>query len=255
MFYNLLLRDVCEIFFYSSCIFMLCRWLLADKSKPLMIYFLGYCLLCISTWVLAFPTLSSFLLNNAPIAILLFIVLHEKTLQRNFITLSDTSSSQRMSSDWLNTIMQVCLTSINSSKAITIIIEQRDSLEPFLHNPMAINAQISKNLLDILLLHDLYNSEKMVWIDINNRIKGINSSWITPNKQHKENALFYTLQNDAIILIANPLLRNFMLIHNGAATENLSAYNAQILLKKYLNIPHSRKGIASENNSDEKFIL
>jgi hypothetical protein len=180
--------------------------------------------------------------------------LHEKTLQRNFIKLYDTSSTHIHSTDWLDTIMQACLTSINSNKSITIIIEQRDSLEFFLNNPFPITAQISKNLLDMFFLHEMYNSEKMLWIDTKNNIKGINSSWITQETLHKNNTLFYTLQNDAIVLITNPDLRNFTILHNGKAVDNLSAYNAQILIKKYLNISQPRKGMTNENNSNEKFI-
>jgi hypothetical protein len=254
MLYSLLFRDIFEMFFYSSCIFIFLKWLYADKSKELVSYFLGYCCLLIGAWVFELPTLFLCLLYNSSTIVLLFIVLHEKTLQRNFVTLYNPSLNETDLQDWLEIVMQSCLTSINANKPVTIIIEQKDSLELFLDNQSPVKAHINKHLLDILLLHEAYESDKMIWIDTKNNIKGFNTEFISTEKQKKGTLLFFSMQNDAIMLITDPLLRSFAIVFKGKKIENVSAYQTQLLIKKYLNVSHANKEIYYENNIDETFI-
>lgn len=266
MYYVLLLRDIIEIIFYSAVLYAFCRWLKADKTKNILVYFLAYCTLTLLAWVVQLPTLTPLLFSYAPVALLLFIILHEKTLQRNLVSLCTITPAKIQQEDWLDTLLSSSLAVINTNKSITVVIENQNSLEHFLDTPFFINAVMSKGILDILLSSTSYDEQKMVWIDTNARIRGINVAWINHQEKaqlrpahalHKENSLFYTLQTDAIIFNAHPLNRTFTLIINGHETAHLSAHQTQTMIKKQLSIKTSKqhKGAYRENVATEKSLL
>jgi hypothetical protein len=255
MFYALLLRDIVEITIYSSCIFVFCTWLKTDKTKNIVVYFFAYCAFTLCAWVTQLSTLTPFLFAYAPIALLLFIVLHEKTLQRNLVALCSITPVQSTAQDWLNTVVSSSLAAININKSITLVIEHKDALNYFLDAPFVINADINKNVLDILLSTTSYNEQKMVWITTSGKIRSINVAWVA-HQEKREDALFYTLQSDAIILSAHPLNRTFTLTTAGKETKNLSAQQVCIMIKKQLSLSFSRKhkGAYRESTAPEKSL-
>lgn len=247
MFYHLIVRDVIEIIFYSSCIFTLCQWLRVDKTKNITVYFFAYCAIAISAWIVQLPTLTPFLFMYAPVVLLLFIVLHEKTLQRNLVSLCSITPARIQCDDWLDTLLSCSLTTINSKKLITIIIEHKSALDHFVHAPLTINADLSKNLLDIFLMSSSYDEHKMIWVNTSGKIRGINVTW--NNKQEKS--------DDAIIFSAHPVSRTFSLIINGKETKNLSAHHVHTMIKKQLSSLSSSqwaKGAYREHTKSEKTI-
>lgn len=247
MFYHLIARDIIEIVFYSSCIFTLCQWLRADKTKNITVYFFVYCALTIGAWVAQLPTLTPFLFTHAPVALLLFIILHEKTLQRNLVTLCSITPARTEYADWLDTLLSCSLATINSKKLITVIIEHKNALDHFVTTPFGINADLTKNVLDIFLMSSSYDEHKMVWVNTSGKIRGINVTW--NNQQEK--------CDDAIIFSAHPVSRTFSLIINGKETKNLSAHHVHTMIKKQLSSLSSSqwtKGAYREHTKSEKTI-
>jgi hypothetical protein len=247
MFYHLIARDIIEIIFYSSCIFTFCQWLRADKTKNILIYFVAYCAVAITAWATQMPTLTPFLFTYAPISLLLFIVLHEKTLQRNLVALCSITPARIDHEDWLNTLLSCSLTSINNKKLITIIIEHKDALDHFVSTSFAVNADLTKNILDIFLMSSAYDEHKMIWVSTGGKIRGINVIW--NNKQET--------YNDAIIFSAHPVSRTFSVIINGKETKNLSAHHVHTMIKKQLSSLSSSqwiKGPYYEHTKSEKTI-
>jgi hypothetical protein len=253
MFYHLMIRDIAEILFYSSCIFTFCHWLKADKTKNLLLYFFGYCTFALIAWITELPTLAPFLFTYAPIAMLLFIVLHEKTLQRNLVALCSITPARTQHTDWLDSILSSSLATINAHKKITVIIEHKDSLDHFLTTPLNINADMSKNVLDVFLASSSYDEHKMVWITTTGTLRGINAQWHTATEQ-KDDALFYSTQCDAFIFTADHVSRSFSLITQGKETKNISAHQLHLMIKKQLSLisPSSPKGAYREHTKAEK---
>jgi hypothetical protein len=210
--------------------------------------------LVLFAWIIQLPTTTPFLLQYAPVVLLLFIIFHEKTLQRNLITLRAITPAESQPEDWLEAVLSSTLTAINANKSITIAIENKDSLHRFLDTPFIINADITKNILDILLTSTSYDEQKMIWIDTHGKIRGINAYWIT--KQEKNDALFYSLHSDIIIISAHPFTRTFTLICHGIETKNITAHQVRAMLKKQLSLQSSsqHKGAYRENTTTEKSL-
>jgi hypothetical protein len=266
MYYILLVRDITEIIFYSSILYAFCSWLKTDKTKNILLYFFAYCSLTLCAWALQLPTLTPFLFSYAPVALLLFIVLHEKTLQRNLVTLRTITPAKSFQENWLDTLLSSSLSIINANKALTVVIENKNSLEPLLITPFFIDATMGREILDILLSSNVYDEQKMVWIDVNGRVRGINVLWLTDKEKtsqkittffDKDNSLFYTLNTDAIVFNIHPLSRTFTLIMNGQNINNLSAHQVQALVKKQLypaTPSQQKKGAYRENITTEKSL-
>ena len=255
MFYTLLARDLIEICIYSSSIFAFCKWLKSDKNQNILGYFLAYSALSIFAWNIQLPTITPCLLSYAPVALLFLIIVHEKTLQRNWVALRSIYPTQATSEDWLDIVISSCLHVINNNKTITIAIEHTQALNHFLHTSFIINADINKNFLDMLLTSPSYDDQKMVWISSGGKIKGINACWITNSPDHSE-SLFFTLQSDALILSAHPTKRTFSIVSAGKKIDDIAAHQARTIIKKQLSqaTSHKHKGAFRESNSPEKSL-
>ncbi len=261
MYYFLMLHDIAEIIIYSSILYCCCLWFKTDTTKNILIYFLAYCAFIISAWAMELSTLTPFLLSYSPIALLLFIIFHQKTLQRNFITLCTLTSTDMLHKDWITVLLSNCLSSINNKKDLFIIIEHKNSLEQFLNVPFFINAPMSKELISILFSSNSCDEKKMIWLDTNGRIRSINTLWhSTTETKHlslTKNALFYTLHTDAIMIYTNHINRTFSTIINGKEITTLSAQQIHTLIKKQLSLKttHQNKGSHHESITAEKSLF
>jgi hypothetical protein len=266
MFYILLVRDIAEILFYSLIIYAVCIWLKTDKTKNILAYFLAYCTATLTAWALDMPTLAPFLFSYAPIAVIILIILHEKTLQRNLVALRTITPMYNKKEDWIDTLLSSTLSVLNNNKSITVIIENNDSLDYFLTTPLFINADLGKGILNILLSSSSYEEHKMVWVTKHGQIRGINASWQEETTQpsfvhttslNKKDVLFYTLQNDALIFHSNPHIRNFTLITQGKELQNIPVNEIKNTIKKHLSLHMSvkNKGHKHESSSTENPLI
>ncbi len=80
-------RDCLEIIFFASLFYYLTLWLKKDKTKNLLPYFYGYCLITFCAYMLELTTVTSLLFLFTPAAVMLFILMHQDTLQRNIVAL------------------------------------------------------------------------------------------------------------------------------------------------------------------------
>lgn len=263
--YIILLRDCLEIIFYACLIYAFCVWLKTDKTKNILVCFLAYCTLTICAWYANMPTLAPFLCTYAPIAIIILIVLHEKTLQRNLIALTNITSSRTIE-NWLDALLGSILITLNNNKNITIIIENKDALDYFLTTPLMINADLTKDILTILLASNAYEDHTMMWVTNQGIIRALNASWVqeTTVKENikntffnKKDALFYTLQSDALVLHAHPLTRAFTLISNGKETSSIPINEIKNHITKQLSLSLSIKAkeVKHESSTTENHFL
>lgn len=252
MFYTLLWRDCIEILFYSLFIYSFCCWLKSDKTKKLVAYFLGYCCVTVACHKAQLPTVAPLLISYAPVALLLFIVLHDKTLQKNFVALRSVTPKINRCHDWIGILLSSIITVINKNKGVTVVIENQDCLDRFLKNSSEINAQAGKYLLDLLFSSAMYDEKKMVWIDSSGKIRGINVSWLDEKNVHDDSFLF-TTHTDAIVLASNPIARTFTTIHRGKELRNIPAHHVNAIIKKQLtdNV-NKNKGMYDGNTTNQK---
>ncbi len=246
-FYLLGLRDAIEIIFFSLLFYYLACWLKKDKAKNLLGYFYAYLLVVFLAYMMQLSTISYFLFLFAPATIMLFMFLHQETLQYNIVAFGKSTHAARSNNNqWIETLLRIGLLMINNNKELYCLIEHTDPMQKCIATPYSIKAELQTGLLKILTASDLFEQHKMIWVNTQGQLLGINATWLT-NKytlwQSKSSqtvdqiwqdyALLYTSKTDGLALHANPGTQNFTLIVQGKVFAHIKADQAKKIIKTY----------------------
>src|SRR4051812_25368586 len=118
------LADYIEILFFSLVIYYFLLWLKKDTQKNLVIIFYGYFTITILSHYAYLPTITYLLCAAAPIALIIFIVLHQETLQRNFVMLKKVTAPVDINNNWVDELIKSSITALHSNKEFIGIIER-----------------------------------------------------------------------------------------------------------------------------------
>lgn len=240
--YTLSWRDALEIVFFSTLVYAVQLWLRHDTQKPLLGYWYLYCGIWIGASWLELSTITYALLIGLPAAITMFVLVHQRTLQKNYLALRTVRPAELPPDNWLDVLMQTALITINSNKSFCAIIEHQDSLETMLTCALPLHATLKKELLMLLLDGVSVEQETGVWVTTQGIIRGINARWTTHSDATntptalapwQQDALFFTSLTDALILYGNCANRTFTVVAQGTMHEHMTAHNAQRYIKQH----------------------
>lgn len=250
-------RDIVEILFFSTLFYCFSLWLSTDTKKNLLVAFYGYWCVAFAAYGLQLPTITFFLFICSPLALMLFILVHQEFLQRNFITLKNNNLALARTDDWLELLLRVCLQTINKNKEILVVVEQEDKLQDVFTVPFNIDTNLDQAFLTLLIEGKSFDHTKFIWINGQGKLLGINATWknsihqewfdknVQAMEQWKQDALALTHKTDALIFGATSSSRTFSVIHQGKLLEPLQGVSALRLLKKLLALSSDyKKGIS-----------
>lgn len=238
------IKDVLEIILLSLPIYAFSTWLIADTNKQLLLSFYGYCAALLFSFAFGLQTLGFALLAAAPAALLLCIALHQKTLQKNFVTFKKMIPTKPTISSWHESLIRECLVVANNNKDIICVIEQRDAIEPYLASSIPLQCTIDHATLSFITSSVQYQEESMLIFSSTGNLLAVNALWKMPTsaswlsgainleKLVEHNTLFYSTHFDAVTLSLSHKKRLFTIIFDGKKHENLSASQALVLLQK-----------------------
>jgi hypothetical protein len=184
-------QDGVEILFFSALIYTISIWLKQDHSNKLLAAFYSYLGLFCSSYYFSLSTAHSALLYSAPVVGTLLILYHQKQLQKNFILArkQPLEPQKIMNVHWIEDCIRSCLIVAHQKKAVTCIIESADSLEQMIDYHLLLDVQIQKNVLNLILLSDLFQPEKPMWLKRTGTIFSVNCWW---NENLVNDSLFST---------------------------------------------------------------
>lgn len=232
-------RDMVEIGVFGSMLYYMALWLAKDKKNNLLIPFYSYCCALIGSYYFSLNTISSLLLNFSPAALAALFIMHEKTLQKNFVSFKNVHALSKQSdpSAWIETAIRSFLVAFNSSKNIICIIERSDALASFLQSPLIIESDIAKNdMLTICFESATFDENKYIWLRSNGQLVALNaiSKQSTDTlADHQHEAIFLTQKTDAIIIKGICESRLFDISVSGKELKQLNSATAISILKKY----------------------
>jgi len=238
-------RSTIEVLFFTLLIYYFSIWLKNDRHKNLLPYFYGYCFISIVAYYSQLTTITYFLFLFAPVAVMLFILVHQTTLQKSFVALKNITPAKHEIGNWEHDLIRSFLFAINKNKEIHCVIENKDSLEDFIHSPMILHANIQQGLIKILQDSDLFDQKKMLWLNTSGQLVGINGAWRESVFQEfddqnnsdmhpwKQSALLLSSKTDALFLRITPTQRTFDVIFNGKIVNNINSDNALKIIRKY----------------------
>jgi len=168
-------RDLIELAVISSCCYYWFSWLAADTQKKLPLYFYYYCALWAFAFFAPLPTVLMLLQTSLPWILVLFITIHQKTIQRNLIGLYKIRPVQQDVSDWLEQLLRFCL---QTNHNIHLLIEHTDTLDELLNIALPMQAPVTFTLMHYLVKCSAFNPEQLILLTSQGQLKGINVQWI-----------------------------------------------------------------------------
>ncbi len=251
--------DFLEISFLSVTIYYFSLWLKRDVQKNLAPGFFTLCSIIILSYALDMNNISNFLIIFMPSILMLFILVHQNILQKNFISIKNIAVPKIKNNNWIDLFMRHCLNLMNQNKQITCAIEGRDNLEGFLINEININTPVNKEIIDLIVNSSIFKENKIVHINYQGDLLGVNAVWNTNNHTFwiseevrnieiwKQDSLLFSSKTDVLVFKLCPKKRNFDIIAQGKIMENLAIAPAVQLIgdfiKKNIKDLHLRKDI------------
>jgi len=238
-------RALIEILFFSTLFYQISLWLKRDRHHNLLGYWYSYCALGLAAHTLQLNTISSVLFFFTPTIIMLFLMMHQEQLQKNFVALRTLRPARAAAADWLEQLVRSCIVAVNHNKALICVIERNDSLQDFLNTSCMFNAELHNTTFDMLITSNIFNDKKLVWLNDRGTLRGLNATWnlhdepfyaadTTEIPAWQQDALFFTSKTDAIILGIDNTTRTFTIIARAQRFENIAAHNALKFLNKLI---------------------
>lgn len=256
-------KDFIEILFFASVVYPILLWLRKDEQKNLLTIFYGYCFLFFTAHYADLPVIRFALFLTAPLIAIIFIIMHQETLQKNFVMLAKATARTDSPDHWIDELMKCCLMALNRHKEIVLVIERNDQLKSLIHAPYFIYAELKKDVFDILLEKHIPGNDYMIWINQQGKLVAINctwrthldEAWISKDAQNmhlwKQHALFITSRTDALMFKVNPLTRSFDLVLTGKLSEALNAEQAASFIKKNFSTKHIAQKATTQTNDKQ----
>lgn len=167
-------KDLFEIILLSFLCHRWLVWLHNDKQKPLLGYFLSYCLLWFASILLQLQTIITFLYATLPIALLGFILVHRRVLQKNYIALYKIKPEKNIEPHWLQHIVGFCL---QASTDISILLEHTAGIADMVHIGIPLCAPLSRDVLSFIGKSSDFNPANYILADTHGQLLGINVAW------------------------------------------------------------------------------
>lgn len=254
--------DIAEILFFSAIFYAFSLWLQADNTKRLLPFFYGYGLTIFVAHFLELTSISTFMLMYAPVALTLFVVVHQRTLQKNLVSLRSITPVRTASThntSWVTELIRSMLHAVNMHCVVTCIIEVDDSLEGWITVPAELNAPVSHHLLEVLIKNSMKQSDHVtILLSQSGTIKGIPAQWgKTPdthfvhtsahNAPHEQHIAYCCNNTDALIVTTEPEQRLFTIYHAKQVIRNNAPPMAVSLINRYFT--HHVTGETGETRS------
>lgn len=252
-------RDGIEILFFATALFYAAQWLKQDRQQPLLGYLYSYLALTIGSYFCGLFSISYVLCALSPAAVMVFVLIHQKTLQRNYISLRNlTPRKQTHNANWVELVVRSCLVAMNNKKPVMCVIEQRDSLSQFIWAPFILNSYVQPGLIELLLQTPSYDPNSFLWINHEGKLQAISCTWQQFGQEQAlssvwhEDALLYTAKTDAVVMYADPTSHTFSIIAHDKLIENLSAPQAVRIMSSYVVQPQQLQKGAKRHDEATK---
>lgn len=239
------MKDILEIFFISTLFYALQKWLKLDLQKNLLFYFWAYSSFTLTAYYTQAFAVSTILFFGSPIFFGFLLLIHQHTLQKNFITLQKLQLPDTLS-DWFTEFTKSTLAALNRQKEIIYVIEGSDNLSNFIFSGCNYFAEIQKDSMELFLEKHIGGANSFIWLTHEGKLVAIDATWQLKEQDYwisdearilhkwKQDAIFISQKSDAIICKINPINRTFDIIIQGKLLENISPDVAINVLKKII---------------------
>jgi hypothetical protein len=258
------LKDCLEILFFTFIFFKFCRWLKQDQKSNLVGHFYLASTIYVGAYAFDLYAITQFYHMTWPIMLTLFIILHQKSLQKNYVAARTLHSKEINQNSWAAHILSAAFKGLQYKKNFTFIIEGNDSLDEFISKPIELCSPIQPSLLTMIVESNLTQPNSIIQLSQYGKILGLNGQWqkkmdpLWLDKKHEnyyaweQEALYWSHHLDALIFQANAQTKTLTFIAHGTRISSLTPDKATTLIDQYLKknkLPHQIKQTHQEGAS------
>ena len=251
-------QDFFEILVMSSVLYKIIIILAQDTQKPLLRNFYLYLSLVFIAYSYDCLTLQILLLISAPALLTFFILIHQETLQKNFVALYRPAITVKKE-PWHHSLIQLCQKQASKNQSLSCIIEKKQNLESLVIGGVTCHSSFSFAFCEILCASPLLFTEQFILFEHDGTIRRINAEIYPHGILHhefseNERELFLTAKTDALILKMDSHTLTFTCIHNNKKVAHLSAHTTQNILNAFFEIKtHTLEGSMYAHIFDNKY--
>ncbi|MCL4380470.1 diadenylate cyclase [Candidatus Dependentiae bacterium] len=262
-------KDLVEIAIIAFSIYRFICWLKQDEHKQLAWYMYAWCCFTIMAWFFSYTTISTLLLYSWPAALVLFIVVHQKTIQKRFINPQQIIPAQRFAHDeWLAAVIRHTYLALHAHKELTICIQGNNSLQETMVHGIQVNAPISQTLLQLLLTSSTVHNQSTIVISQDGQLLLYNATLQPPHEAElapetrnshpshdwHQQSINLTNQYDCVLFKLSPQTHQFDIAAQGTVVTGVMAEQAQAMIARYLKklqMGHSLQGALHGTNMEQ----
>lgn len=171
--------DYVEIIIFSFISYRCLMWLKQDHTKNLLLGSYAYMSLLLAAHLCSCTILFQALLFAAPLCILLVMITHQKQLQKNFLLAAKApiTFATNVPTNWLEILIQSCLTATHHKKNIVCIIERSQHLLPLLKVTSILHVPVQQQNLALFMHSSKLHNPSLFWLHESGIIQGVNVGW------------------------------------------------------------------------------
>jgi hypothetical protein len=248
LYYPITWQEWSELILLTIGLYKLHDWLSQDVRTPLLCIGYGYCLFLLVAYYAPLTTFLPLIPLITPTMLVLIVLLHKNTLQRDLIPYKQSPLAPTAHPDWLTELLRAAVTTLNSTQSVAILFEYTDELAPFLHTPYTLQTLVQPELLTFLLHRSTYCSNTMLWVTHTGIVISNNATWRLPttyslpqigtaSENLKELTDIYTFKTNSLVCFIDQNTRTATISVAGTSRPQISMHQAHSIIAKHLTIP------------------
>ncbi len=241
--------DFFEIALITGIIYRFCIWLKHDRTSFLLGYFYVGCFIFLGAALLNLQAVLEFYRYCWPALLMLFIIMHQKSLQQNYIA-ARTIEPETFSAEhgWVHIVMRAAFKALQRKKTLTFLIEGKYQLDDYLTKKIVLQSPIQQTLFDMITESSIIEDNSIVLLNQQGTLKAFNCTWQTletpqtpaPIDQQSNintvqpNAVQWTSKTDALVFFAQADSKRITIIAQGTIVKDLTSDKAELIIGQYI---------------------
>lgn len=238
--------DLLEIALITGIIYRFCCWLKRDRNNFLLGYFYIACALFLFAFTLNLHAILEFYRTTWPILVLLFIVVHQKSLQQNYVAARTIEPVKTLAdTQWIHLMMRAAFKALQRKKNIIFIIQGKQHLEEFITKTLVMHSPITQQTLDMIIESTIIDDHTIMLLNQAGTLIAFNGQWLTTDTltiTHETNtlttqqkqALMWTSKTDALVFFAEQESKRITILAQGTIVNDLTNSQAELVISQYI---------------------
>jgi len=234
--------DFLEIALLTGIIYRFCIWLKHDRTSFLLGYFYVGCFIFLGAALLNLQAVLEFYRYCWPALLILFIIMHQKSLQQNYVA-ARTIEPETFSAEhgWVHIVMRATFKALQRKKNLVFLIEGKYQLDDYLTKKIVLQSPVQQTLFDMITESNIIEDNSIVLLNQQGTLKAFNCTWQTletPQPASPIDQQSYTIQwsskTDALAFFAQADSKRITIIAQGTIVPDLTSDKAELIIGQYI---------------------